>query len=283
MSKMENQMGPLPSACPEPSRWLQVAAGTESRDVSAKLLEHAAGCAVCASQLREAIWIMADEEEPVENGFVMQLKSSRPDWEKDLAQRLSSVAAPSRAEHRGRRMTWFQWRFAVPLAAAALVLVSIALLISRRPVPPSAAQMPPARPPSLAEAPIPAHSTSSKTSPAAAPAPELAIASITLEPETTRGSERVAQLELTAGIRAVAVTLLFSDPPARHLSLKLVDSTDREIWTDEVEMTSRDISRDRLSVSVPAARLAADDYRIFADHVTSEGPKRVYYAFRVVR
>src|SRR5579871_3909723 len=80
------------SACPDPALWIRVAAGTESPEMGAKLSRHAANCSACATQLREAIHLFAETEDPTEDEFVAQLTSSQPGWHRAMVQKLARPA-----------------------------------------------------------------------------------------------------------------------------------------------------------------------------------------------
>src|SRR5581483_4219012 len=214
---MDQQVSHLPSACPDPAPWLAVAAGMENADLSAELTEHASGCAACASQLREAIRIVTDVEDPLEARFLGTLSSSRADWRRRMAQQLSGDRAASRQPPPLRRKIWWNWRLAAVCGAAAVVVVIISLAILRqhRGGLAELAQ--------VSEAPT---SNIPRTSPTnAAPGTgrrPLTIA-IVLEPGTTRGLVRETPLQLTPMTESVAATLLFLEAPPRRLSVKVVD------------------------------------------------------------
>lgn len=283
---MDDHMGDAPITCPDPARWLDIAAGAESLETSTRLAEHAANCGECASQLREALQILAeDAEDPVENRFLATLKSSQAGWQKELAQRLSRYPSPPRDEPRAYRTTWWTWRLAGVFAAAALALVFVSLAIVRsRHLSPRLADLAQrGAPTSSTGAPSPASSDASKAPREPAPV-QLLVASLVLEPGTTRALGRPALLKLSPATQSVAVTLLFLDAPPRKLSLKLLDFADREKWIEDMEMMGRDVNRRQVTVKIPAKGLAAGDYRIFAGHVTVGETERVSeYAFRIIR
>src|SRR5579884_2203820 len=108
---MGDQVSQAPDACPDFARWLDVAAGNARAEMSESLTRHAAGCAACASRLREAIQVMADDEDPADNRLLASLQSSDPAWQKELAKKLAAAPAPAPQ----RRRTLWTWRFAVPV------------------------------------------------------------------------------------------------------------------------------------------------------------------------
>ena len=257
-----DDMGEAPLVCPDPALWIQVAAGTEAPELSAKLLEHAADCTACAIQLREAISVVTDEGNPIEERFVRELTSSQPVWREEMVQRLtgepSSLQPMPRARPAGWRRHWLA-------RAAAVIIVAVGLgsLAIWRFGPPSQ------------------RSTQMQTARNATAQPQPMVASLVLEPGTFRGLEGQRSLQLTAATSATTLTLLFVQPPPVELSIKLVNSLDREIWTRDLRMTNEDINRLQVQITIPANLLVAGDYQV---HVTNRGSESVSdYAFRVTR
>ncbi len=105
-------------SCPDVAAWLHLAAGMTPETARGGLLEHAAGCAVCALQLRNALAVMSDDSDAAEEAALPQLASSRPEWRK---YRAASVAvSPVRELKPARRVPVWQWL----AAAAALTLAA---------------------------------------------------------------------------------------------------------------------------------------------------------------
>ncbi|HUA59740.1 MAG TPA: hypothetical protein VML19_13360 [Verrucomicrobiae bacterium] len=244
-----------PIACPDPARWLEVAAGTGNPEISIGLTEHAAQCAACASQLREALRVMADEADAPEDAFVTALESSRPAWQNRMAQQLAAaraaeappVAVPARPT------PWWNLRMAWGLAAVAMVLVAaVAIFLPRRAAAPAAVERLPALIPALV-----------------------------LEPITTRGLGDVVSLKMTQGTEWADITLQFVDAPPRQLSVQFLNAAEREVWRTELVLTDADARRGQVTVRLPAGKLSAGDYHISAGPVTDASGKHVSYAFRV--
>jgi hypothetical protein len=244
---MGEEMKYSPNACPDTARWLDVAAGAESPEISAGLTGHAAECAACASQLREAIRLMADEGDAAEETVLATLESSRPDWQKEMAQRLGAGAAADAP----RRTPWWNLRTMWALTAAAMVMVMVAAWVAivgtRRAGPHLAVERPAA-----------------------------VIATVVLEPTMIRGEGAVVELKMKRDTQWADITLQFVDAPPRQLSVQFLDAADREVWRTEA-----DDAQGQFTVRLPASKLPAGDYHISAGPVTGGGGKRVSYAFRV--
>jgi hypothetical protein len=248
------------NACPDPARWLEVASGTESPEIGTGLTEHAAECAACASQLREAIRLMADEGDAEEDAVLAALESSRPDWQKEIAQRLGAGRAaevPPVAVRAPRRMPWWNLRTAWALAAVAVAVAAwVAIVGPRRAAPQVAVEGPGSRP-------------------AAA-----VLAAVVLEPMTTRGAGDMVSLKMTRATDWADITLQFVEEPPRHLSVQLLDAAELEVWRTELVLTEADAARGQVTVRIPASKLPAGDYHISAGPVTGGSGKHVSYAFR---
>jgi hypothetical protein len=244
---MGEEMKRSPITCPDPARWLEVAAGTEDPEISVGLTEHAAECAACASQLREAIRVMADEGDAEEGAFVAALKSSRPDWQKDMAQQLGG----RRAAEAPWRTQWWKLRTTWAVAAAIVVVAASVAILGPRRAPPVAVERPAA-----------------------------VVAAIVLEPMTTRGVGDVVLLKMRPGTEWADITLQFVDAPPRQLSVQFLDAAEREVWRTELVLTEADDPRGQVTVRLPASKLSEGDYHISAGPVTDGSGKRVSYAFR---
>jgi hypothetical protein len=284
---MDNEVSHLSNICPDPSRWLAVAAGGESPETGAQLTEHAANCAACAGQLREAIGIMADGTDPAEERFVAMLKSSQPAWQKQMARELSANLAPLE-EPRPRRTIWWNWRLSGALAAAVVVIgvASQVIVQSLRQSRQSAGQAlvgtPRASGSPAAGGPPPSQNSAAKSPEATAVQSELLA--IVLESDASRGVEQLPEFKLRPEIQTVAATLHFREAPPAQLSLKVEDFGGRVIWTTDLTMTDQEMKLGERKVDLPAKLFPAGDYRILVSHVTGTEARNVSnYAFRVKR
>lgn len=242
---MGEEMKHSPIACPDPARWLEVAAGTESPEIIAGLTEHAAECAACARQLREAIRVMAEEGDAAEDTFVAALDSSRPDWQKEMAQRLGG--------RRTAETPWWELRMTWALAVAAIVVVaaSVAILGPRRLPPPVAVERPAAL-----------------------------IATVTLDSMMTRDLGGVPSLQMKPGTEWADVTLQSVDGLPRQLLVQFLDAAGREVWRTELVLTDADAALGKVTVRLPASKLPEGEYHISAGPVTGGSGKHASFVFR---
>jgi hypothetical protein len=259
-------MGDAPVSCPDPDLWIHVAAGTESPEVGAKFAQHAASCAACAAELREAIQLVGDGEDPLEDRFIAQLQSTQPAWQIEMAQRLSRNQALSQPARRTRLWRLPKFRLAAALAASVLAIGIVWFAIPRSKETPLQSAGPIAR--SASAQPL--------------------VAMLTLEPGTTRDLELSPQLPLTNSTQSAALTLLFPAKAPTPPSLKLLDSSNRVVWTKDLQtkdlqMAQQGANAWQVTVFIPASDLPAGGYS-FALHVTDGGIDRVSdYAFSVTR
>lgn len=87
-------IGPRGLDCPSENVWMDLAAGISIKD-SESYLNHAAKCEHCGPLLREAAADLAEEISLEDDKQIEQLRSARPEWQRDLAHRLSVVAQAS--------------------------------------------------------------------------------------------------------------------------------------------------------------------------------------------
>ena len=90
---------------------------------AAALLDHAGNCASCAEKLRGAILTVADETDSPGEEFFKSLRTSQPDWRRDIARRLAA-GQPARSRFRARRFAW--------AAVAAVLFVGTGLWFLQR-------------------------------------------------------------------------------------------------------------------------------------------------------
>jgi CHAT domain-containing protein len=115
------------SACPTDADWLRLAAGLVPETKARELMSHAAQCDHCGPLLRRAADTLSDETTPEEESVLAGLGSVQPDWQRNLAGRLSRTAqgiSPTRS-----RAAWWKGVLLWPrpaLIAGALAVVTIA-------------------------------------------------------------------------------------------------------------------------------------------------------------
>jgi hypothetical protein len=239
---MGEEMKHSPIACPDPARWLEMAAGTGSPEIIAGLTEHAAGCAPCASQLREAIRVMAEEGDAAEDTFVAALDSSQPDWQKEMARQLG-----------GRRtaVPWWKRRSTWAVAAIVVVAASGTLLVPRRAPPRVAVE-----------------------------GPAVLIASVTLDSMMTRDLGSVPSLQMKPGAEWADITLQSVDGLPRQLLVQFLDVAEREVWRTELVLSDADAALGKVTVRLPASKLPEGEYHISAGPVTGGSGKHASFVFR---
>ena len=262
--------------CLDDDRWLEIAAGMEKPEVAVPALAHASGCNICGPRLREAILLLGDQGEPAEQAFVTELGSSQPGWQQNMAERLAlQDRVRVKPEVKVNRFT-LGWRFAGACAAILVLLVipfffrreshiaSAPASVAVTPVGKSQAAKPPAQIPEPA----------AKSVPKAEPL----FASITLDPNLQRGLDAIPVLHLSSHIKSVLVTLLFLDPPPAQLHIELKNSSSRNIWSQDRNVTEEQVEKRELKATIPAALLSPEDYRIVA---TSSNQTVATYDYRV--
>jgi hypothetical protein len=281
---MEDQKRSNPIDCPDLNRWLAIASGLETSEVAESLCGHAAGCDQCGPRLKEALLLLADDEDPVEDRFVASLKSSQPAWQENLAERLAAPEREMRPEAgmvAKAKFGWFsmRWRFAA-VCMAALLGLGVFWMVNQRQHRDLAA-------PRVSMVANPAKVSPPSTGadlPKQIEPPAVLVASLILEPGLTRGSDRIPVLELANEIKSVSVTLLFLDAPPEKLRVELLNSKRESVWTRNVDVTDAQVSRRRVKVSIPASVMRSDDYQILANERGEGGTENVAsYSYRVKR
>jgi CHAT domain-containing protein/tetratricopeptide (TPR) repeat protein len=102
--RSHGQVRPGPD-CPSGVNWLHVAAGLESGAEARGLMTHAAHCDHCGPLLREAAETLSDEATAEEEQAIVGLRSSRQDWQREVAGKLNRGLLPRVPADSGR----FQW------------------------------------------------------------------------------------------------------------------------------------------------------------------------------
>jgi tetratricopeptide (TPR) repeat protein len=117
------------SDCPSEHKWLSLAAGIYSEEV-APLLAHAADCDYCGGLLREVTDSLGSEPLAQEKSLVRQLVSSRPEWQRGLAEQLARWPKSTDADNDKKmlfsvptRLRVFKLRNSWILGAAAVLLL----------------------------------------------------------------------------------------------------------------------------------------------------------------
>jgi tetratricopeptide (TPR) repeat protein len=115
------------SPCPSEQQWLTYAAGIATEEEAAELLDHAQGCAGCAESLKMAVEDLTQTVQ-VEEQNLKLLRSSTPEWQRNLARRISLQTGASKAVEKSGRQWWQRgnWR-PMLLLAMAVLLVAVTL------------------------------------------------------------------------------------------------------------------------------------------------------------
>jgi CHAT domain-containing protein/Flp pilus assembly protein TadD len=96
----------LSSDCPNDVDWLNVAAGIVAETKAKELISHATQCDHCGPLLRHAADFLSDEATSGEEHALVELKSVRPDWQRDLAEKLGSNVRQTPIEKGGISRWW---------------------------------------------------------------------------------------------------------------------------------------------------------------------------------
>jgi hypothetical protein len=100
-----------------------------------------------------------------------------------------------------------------------------------------------------------------------------------LEPNLERGLDTIPVLHLSSRVKSVFVTLLFLEPPPPLLHLELENSSSRNVWSQDTNVTEEQLDKRELKATIPASLLSPEDYRIVA---TSSNQTIATYDYRVV-
>lgn len=115
--------------CPPDEEWMNLAAGIEPKEVSQKMLNHAAHCDHCGPLLHDLMREFSDTTSPEETRIVESLASSSLDWQKGMAARLSSSAIHKQRDARLSLPFWSWKLLSFGSIAAALAAVLIWVLL----------------------------------------------------------------------------------------------------------------------------------------------------------
>jgi len=274
--------------------WVAASNGTLPEAEIDSVLRHAGGCSDCSQLLRSVTPHFEDDASPDEQAFLDKLSTSSEEGQDRLASILASQSTMEPATNPAqapRKLSSFAqiasifsanrwaWASGVALACIILVVATVSVLRLER----------------NSSTPILTGNNGgapAQTAPVRAPAaerpnldsPPLLIASLTLAPGLTRGSDNSAQLILKPQTESAQITLLFVDRPPSLLHVVLRNATQKQLWETDVRLTANDIKERKTSVDIPTALLVADDYRVFTTEQTSSGKEDVTsYTFRVVR
>lgn len=123
--------------CPSESLLLELAGNAVGEEDVVKLTQHAAECDHCGPLLRDYMSYFSEITSAEEKEFVEGLASARPDWQSDLAARLSSLSTRDRrggSFARGSlRPLRTDYRRALALAACLVLIASGWLLFRSKP------------------------------------------------------------------------------------------------------------------------------------------------------
>jgi CHAT domain-containing protein len=117
--------------CPSDEEWMNVAAGLAEKEVTQKMMDHAAACDHCGPFLHELVKEFSDATSPEEAKVVASLQSSSPDWQKHLAARLSASSADQEKKVRSPLGYWSWKWFAFGCAVAALAVALVWIVLPR--------------------------------------------------------------------------------------------------------------------------------------------------------
>jgi CHAT domain-containing protein len=123
-----NPSPPTPE-CVGDAEWLEVAAGLLPDAKTRELMKHAAQCGHCGPLLKNAAETLANETTPGEETLLASLSSSRPDWQKNMAERLRE-RADAKGNNRERKEGARRWQalFSWPRPAFALAGIALAII-----------------------------------------------------------------------------------------------------------------------------------------------------------
>jgi len=140
-----NPSPPTPE-CIGDVEWLEVAAGLYPDAKTRELMKHAAQCGHCGPLLKNAAEALVDDPTPSEEAWLASLRSSRPEWRKNMAETLrggTGVKDSGREKKEGTK--WWQTLFSWPRPAFVFAGVTVAVIAGwlgvRVLYPPSAEQL----------------------------------------------------------------------------------------------------------------------------------------------
>jgi tetratricopeptide (TPR) repeat protein len=106
------------AACPSPDEWASLAAGLVGANRREALMAHASGCDACGAVLHAVVADFSDEVNETESRALEALESAKPEWQRDVARRMSEVSRQGRII-RMKVTSWLAWAAAVIVAAGA--------------------------------------------------------------------------------------------------------------------------------------------------------------------
>jgi hypothetical protein len=290
--------GPM---CPPDDVWLEIAAGIVRQDPENDL-SHAAQCDHCGPLLRQAKDYFSDELTWEEETVIANLRSANTAWQGQLAGKLQDTQAPlsvfSPSKDRSpssREFFLAPWRLA--FAAAIVGLVLLGLRDYRQAAHLSAQNQKTTAEIQRLKQSILQQSTqiaelaaglrkSSAPATALVPAPaaNVQIASLLLEPGLTRGIAGLKRLTLPRGTEIAKITLRVEETPDGLMREDLITAGGEKKWSQEVRPPEPEKKTNSLLLLVPAYLLTPDDYQIVLSRRSSDGFERIAtYTFRVTR
>ena len=110
--------------CPDPLVWYEIASGELAPEPTQEHLQHATSCDYCGNLLSEAVSDLNDEPTLAEVKEIAALESSRPKWQRRLAQRITGTLPPDSGT-----VPWWSRpmvrRFALVAAGLAVAVIAV--------------------------------------------------------------------------------------------------------------------------------------------------------------
>jgi CHAT domain-containing protein/cytochrome c-type biogenesis protein CcmH/NrfG len=113
--------------CPSDEEWMNVVAGIEHKEVSEKMLDHAAHCDHCGPVVHRLTREFSESASPEETRIVENLASSSPDWQRSMAARLS-VSTGYRSHDTRRSLPSWAWKL-LTFGSIAVVLTAVVIWV----------------------------------------------------------------------------------------------------------------------------------------------------------
>jgi CHAT domain-containing protein/cytochrome c-type biogenesis protein CcmH/NrfG len=139
VQKEISQLGPVKGVLPGPdckieTNWIEVVAGLLSKSKTAELMKHAAQCGYCGPRLKKAAGTLFEEATPEEMEILSSLNSGRPEWPKEMVEKLRGDRAPVPVSGWRSYFHWPKLAFAAAMSAA-VALASWLTVVMLRPLP----------------------------------------------------------------------------------------------------------------------------------------------------
>jgi CHAT domain-containing protein/cytochrome c-type biogenesis protein CcmH/NrfG len=114
--------------CLKESEWMRVAAGLLPQPETKELMKHAAQCGHCGPLLQRAANTLSDDATPDEEQLLVELVSSRPAWQRSMAEGLRREATTP-SHHKDQSLSWkaFLLRPLFAWAGGFAIVVSVAV------------------------------------------------------------------------------------------------------------------------------------------------------------